>query len=181
MCPFGWMFGLRGFRQETQMMLVTYLNSHGAARAGAMIDNGARIADLAALGAAVHRPGSRDFESVLSIIEGRPTTLGGTYRLLESTDNSTSAPYDGAVLLAPVHQFRRCATACVLKSTLYKPSPRRGMSSLAIRFSTISWRAVPKLPNWAGNWARSKARISTDRMPWGRAYSQRTNCRTPMT
>jgi len=58
------------------MMLVTYLNSHGAARAGVMIDNGARIADLAALGAAVHGPGSRDFGSVLSIIEGRPTTLG---------------------------------------------------------------------------------------------------------
>ncbi len=92
------------------MKLVTFQRGDAASRAGALVDDGTVIVDLAA---ASERRGwtATPYASVLAMIEGGDAALGQAYDLLARGDAATRVPVADVVLHAPLQppvQMRDC-------------------------------------------------------------------------
>lgn len=94
------------------MKLVTYETPGKALRAGALIDDGTVIVDLAAANEAVGKQSAAHwFASVQDMIEGGEGALAAAYALLAAAPASARVAMDDARLLAPVPrpvQMRDC-------------------------------------------------------------------------
>ncbi len=95
------------------MKLVTFENGQRAHRAGALMDDGTRIVDLASACAAKgwDADADRAFRSVQTMIEGGEQTLAQAYDLLRAPAAGTTLPVAGTVLHAPLQpppQMRDC-------------------------------------------------------------------------
>jgi 2-keto-4-pentenoate hydratase/2-oxohepta-3-ene-1,7-dioic acid hydratase in catechol pathway len=89
---------------EKQMRLVTFRVGRGAARAGALVEEGARVLDLQAAHRARYGKSSRLLASVLSIIEGGEAALDLANALAKNLRRMKSAliARDEVGLMAPV-------------------------------------------------------------------------------
>lgn len=84
------------------MKLVTFLSPDGAARIGALTDDGAAIVDLAAGAEAMGRDAGPHFADMLALIDGGPDALALAGAVLARAPEAALRPYAGTTLLAPV-------------------------------------------------------------------------------
>jgi len=95
------------------MKLVTFEDGQRAHRAGALVDDGTRIVDLAlaCLARGWEVDADRSFRSVQAMIEGGEQPLAQAYDLVRAPAAGTTVPVTGTVLHAPLQpppQMRDC-------------------------------------------------------------------------
>lgn len=94
------------------MRLVTYRDSHGFQRAGALIESDSAIVDLATACEVVNGHGSPTFASVLGLVEAGEEALAAARVLVRKAPSAAVIAREGVKLCAPIQpppQMRDCS------------------------------------------------------------------------